>query len=194
MMTGSPIWSSFALVAVSEMGDKTQLLAFTLASRYRRPWAILAGILVATILNHALAAGFGSWISGQLSPQTLRIALAAVFAAFGVWALIPDKDEGAREISGWGAFAATAILFFLAEMGDKTQLATIALGAKYQDGFKVTIGTTLGMMLSDGAAVVFGEQLGERLTETHKKWIRWGAAGLFFAFALTMALAAKDAV
>jgi putative Ca2+/H+ antiporter (TMEM165/GDT1 family) len=174
-----PIVTSFLLVAVSEMGDKTQLLAFSLASRYRRPWVVMAGILVATILNHALAASIGTWVSEHVPPRGMAGILAATFIGFGFWTLKPDTLEESKGPSGFGPFLTTAILFFLAEMADKTQLATVALAARYQSVVLVTIGTTLGMLASDGLAVFLGEKLAQRVS---MKGIRRVAAGLFFLF------------
>ena len=174
-----PIVTSVLLVAVSEMGDKTQLLAFSLASRYRRPWVVMAGILVATILNHALAASVGTWVSEHVPPRVMAGILAATFIGFGFWTLKPDTLEESKGPSGLGPFLTTTILFFLAEMADKTQLATVALAARYQSVVLVTIGTTLGMLASDGLAVFLGEKLAQRVSMTG---IRRVAAGLFFLF------------
>jgi putative Ca2+/H+ antiporter (TMEM165/GDT1 family) len=174
-----PIVTSFLLVAVSEMGDKTQLLAFSLASRYRRPWVVMAGILVATILNHALAASVGTWVSEHVPPRGMAGILAATFIGFGFWTLKPDTLEESKGPSGFGPFLTTTILFFLAEMADKTQLATVALAARYQSVVLVTIGTTLGMLASDGLAVFLGERLAARVS---MKAVRIAAAGLFFLF------------
>lgn len=175
--------SSFGLVAASEMGDKTQLLAFSLAARFKRPVPILMGILVATLLNHALAAALGGWIAAHLSPQALRWILGTLFIGFAVWTLKPDElDEAGRSDSGtgaWAAFATTCVVFFLAEMGDKTQFATMALGARFPDLLSVVVGTTLGMMLADGLAVFMGQQIGDRIP---MQWVRRGAAVLFAAF------------
>jgi len=181
------ILGSFFLVAVSEMGDKTQLLAFSLASRYRRPWVVMAGILVATLANHALAASVGSWVSAHVPPRVMASVLAATFIGFGFWTLKPDTLEESREPSGMGPFLTTAVLFFLAEMADKTQLATVALAARYRSVVLVTIGTTLGMLASDGLAVFLGERLAKRV---QMRWIRAGAAGLFLVFGLASAWAA----
>ncbi|MBI4060579.1 MAG: TMEM165/GDT1 family protein [Elusimicrobia bacterium] len=179
------IISSFGLVAVSEMGDKTQLLAFSLAARFKSPWAVMAGILVATILNHGLASTFGEWVARQAGPDVMAFALAATFIAFGIWTLKPDSLEESGATHRFGAFLTTAVLFFLAEMGDKTQLATVALAAKYRSAAAVTVGTTLGMLFTDGLAVF----LGERIAGTVRmKWIRYGAASLFFLFGIATAL------
>ena len=181
--------SSFLLVAASEMGDKTQLLALVLALRFRQPWAIMSGILVATLLNHGLASWLGGYISGWLAPDTLRYILAATFALFALWILVPDKDEGGPELSRRGAFLTTLVAFFLAEMGDKTQLATLALGAKFQNALLVTIGTTAGMLVADGLAVVFGEKLTKKIPLST---IRIMTALLFFIFACLIAFNAVD--
>ena len=180
------VLSSFVLVAASEMGDKTQLLAFSLAARFKRPLPILAGILVATLLNHAMAAWLGNYAAGLISPETLRIVLALLFFAFALWTLKPDTLDDEPKESRWGPFATTAVLFFLAEMGDKTQLATLALGARFDSAIGVTTGTTLGMMLSDGIAVFVGQHLADRLP---MKWIRRMAAILFFIFGLLILIA-----
>lgn len=182
-----PIFSSFLLVAVSEMGDKTQLLAFSLATRYRRPWVVMGGILAATILNHALASAVGSWISAQVPARVMAAILAATFIGFGLWTLKPDTLEEDRRPPRFGPFLTTLVLFFLAEMGDKTQLATVALAARYRSVVLVTTGTTLGMLASDGLAVFLGEKLATRLP---MKWIRIAAAALFFAFGAAMAWSA----
>ncbi len=173
------ILSSFLLVFASEMGDKTQLLAFSLATRFRRPWPIMAGILVATVLNHGLASSVGAWISAQVHPRVLAGVLGATFIAFGLWTLRPDTLEESRGPERFGAFLTTSILFFLAEMGDKTQLATVALAARYDSVVRVTAGTTLGMLASDGLAVFLGERLAARISSSR---LRWGAACLFFVF------------
>jgi Ca2+/H+ antiporter, TMEM165/GDT1 family len=174
-----PILSSFLLVAASEMGDKTQLLAFSLASRYRRPWVVMAGILTATLLNHALASALGTWLAGRVPTRMLALLLAVTFIAFGVWTLKPDALEAEAKPGRFGPFVTTALLFFLAEMADKTQLATVALAARYQSIVRVTVGTTLGMLLSDGLAVFLGDRLAARVQQ---RSIRLAAAGLFFLF------------
>lgn len=173
------IVSSFFLVAVSEMGDKTQLLALALASKYRRPWVVMGGILAATVLNHALAAGVGAWISAHVPPRVMAGFLAVTFIGFGLWTLKPDTLDEDTKPDRFGPFVTTVVLFFLAEMADKTQLATVALAARFQSVLLVTTGTTLGMLASDGLAVFLGEKLAEKVS---MKWIRVGAAGLFFVF------------
>jgi putative Ca2+/H+ antiporter (TMEM165/GDT1 family) len=173
------IVSSFALVAASEMGDKTQLLAFSLASRFRRPWVVMGGILVATLANHGLASSVGVWISAHVPQRVMAGILAATFFAFGLWTLRPDTLEESDEPSRFGPFLTTAFLFFLAEMGDKTQLATVALAARFRSAVMVTIGTTLGMLAADGLAVFLGDRLAGRV---QGRWLRIAAATLFFAF------------
>ncbi len=173
------IVSSFLLVAVSEMGDKTQLLAFSLASKYRRPWLVMGGILVATVVNHALASSVGTFASSLVPPRVLAGILAATFIAFAVWTLVPDTLEQRERPDRFGPFFTTAVLFFLAEMGDKTQLATVALAARYRSVVPVTAGTTLGMLCSDGIAVFLGDKVAGRAP---MRFIRIAAAALFFAF------------
>ena len=158
--------SSTVVVALAEIGDKTMLLAIVLAARLRAPWAILAGILVATLANHALAALVGSQVAGLLQADWLRIAVALGFIAMAAWTLVPDKlddDENTVRSTG-GAFLTTLISFFLVEMGDKTQIATIALAAHYQSVLIVAAGTTLGMMLVNGPAVFLGEAIERRVS------------------------------
>lgn len=155
---------STGVVALAEIGDKTQLLAFILAARFRRPWPIIAGILLATLVNHGLAGALGAWITGLLGPQAMRWGLGISFLAMAVWTLIPDKfDEGDAKLARHGVFLTTLIAFFLAEMGDKTQIATIALAAKYHAFWPVVAGTTLGMMLANVPAVFIGDRLANRL-------------------------------
>jgi Ca2+/H+ antiporter, TMEM165/GDT1 family len=173
------IFQSFTLVLASEMGDKTQLLALILASRFRKPWAIMAGILCATLLNHALASYAGGFLGAHVDPVLLARVLAAIFFAFALWILIPDKDDGLQVEPKYGAFLTTLVAFFLAEMGDKTQLATIALGARFNAPVMVTLGTTAGMLAADGLAVFLGERLTRVVPMKH---IRWFASALFFAF------------
>lgn len=179
--TLSVLASSFGLVAASEMGDKTQLLAFALATRFKKPWAIMGGILTATILNHGLASWGGAWVSAHTPEMVLRIGLALTFIGFGIWILFPDKDDGAPKESRWGAYATTTIAFFLAEMGDKTQLATIALGARFGSFWTVTLGTTLGMLFSDGLAVLLGENFADKIP---MDWVRRFASLLFILFGI----------
>ncbi|NUM89324.1 MAG: TMEM165/GDT1 family protein [Bdellovibrionales bacterium] len=173
------VFPSFLLVLASEMGDKTQLLALLLSARYHRPGPVMAGIFVATLINHSLAAWAGGWAGGLVPPDTLRWILALLFFVFAAWILVPDKDEDLSATSRGGAFLATAVAFFLAEMGDKTQIATVSLGARFQDTFSVTLGTTLGMLVADGLAVFWGDRLTKRIPMV---WVRRGAAVLFLLF------------
>jgi putative Ca2+/H+ antiporter (TMEM165/GDT1 family) len=155
---------STGVVALAEIGDKTQLLAFILAGKFRRPVPIILGILVATLANHALAGALGAWITSAIGPQTLRWVLGLSFIAMAAWTLVPDKlDEGDAKIAPYGVFGATLVAFFLAEMGDKTQIATVALAAQYQSVVAVVAGTTLGMMIANVPAVLLGERLANRL-------------------------------
>ncbi|HEX9241703.1 MAG TPA: TMEM165/GDT1 family protein [Anaeromyxobacter sp.] len=178
------ILASFLLVAVAEMGDKTQLLALTLASRYRRPWTVMGGILAATVVNHGLASLVGAEVSALVPPRAMAAALAATFVGFGLWTLRPDTLDDAAHPERFGPFLTTAVLFFLAEMADKTQLATIALAARYGSVLLVTTGTTLGMLASDGLAVFLGERLARAVP---MRRIRVGAAALFIAFGVASA-------
>ncbi|WP_333706583.1 TMEM165/GDT1 family protein [Ottowia beijingensis] len=153
---------STGIVALAEMGDKTQLLSLVLAARFRKPWPIVLGIFVATLANHALAGAVGSWVTTVLGPDVLRWVLGASFIAMAVWMLIPDKLDDGDTPSGtsqWGVFGTTLIAFFLAEMGDKTQIATVALAARYQQWAAVVAGTTLGMMIANAPVVWFGDRL-----------------------------------
>lgn len=167
-------------VAIAEIGDKTQLLALVLAARYRRALPVIAGILVATVLNHAAAAWVGAWVAGWLDPAWLRWIVVACFLGVAVWALIPDKldEDGTPAPPRFGPFLATTIAFFLVEMGDKTQVATAALAARFENIAVVAAGTTLGMMLANGPAVLIGEAAAGRLP---LKAIRIAAASAFAA-------------
>lgn len=186
------LFNSFLLVFAGEMGDKTQLLALVLARRYRQPWVILAAIFVATLLNHGLASYAGAWVSTLVSPQTLAWILAGLFFAFALWILVPDKEEELKPVGKWGAFLTTLIAFFIAEMGDKTQMATIALGATYDadQTWLVTVGTTLGMMASNALALFFGEKL---LQKIPMKWVRLFACALFVLFGILILVHAQKA-
>ena len=156
--------TSTALVALAEMGDKTQLLAIVLAARFQRPWPVIAGILVATLANHALAALAGRLLAAMVAADWFAYAVAASFVAMALWMLVPDTaDDDAAKSDGRGAFLATAIAFFLVEIGDKTQVATIALGAQFTNVALVTLGTTAGMMIANVPAVLIGDRLAERL-------------------------------
>ena len=155
---------STGIVALAEIGDKTQLLAFILAAKFRKPLPIIVGILVATIANHGFAGALGSWITSLVGPETLRWVLGISFIAMAVWTLIPDQfDEDDAKLSRYGVFGTTLIAFFLAEMGDKTQIATIALAAQYHTFFAVVAGTTLGMMIANVPAVLLGDRIANRM-------------------------------
>lgn len=173
--------TSFGMVAIAEMGDKTQLLSFVLAARFRgQHWPIIAGIFAATLVNHLLAAGVGDWVATAASADVLRWILGLAFLGFAAWTLIPDTlDASEQKAPRHGAFLTTLVMFFLAEMGDKTQLATVALGAKYASLGLVAIGTTLGMMAANIPAVLIGEKLAERFALSKVRFI---AAALFAIF------------
>jgi putative Ca2+/H+ antiporter (TMEM165/GDT1 family) len=172
---------SLVLVAFAEIGDKTQLLSFVLAARLRRPAAIIAGILVATLVNHALAGEAGVWLATRIAPETLARVTGVAFLGFGLWMLRPDT-LGERELVGRGAFVTAALAFFAAEMGDKTQLATVALAARYPGHLlEVVLGTTAGMLVANVPAVLVGGALAERLPLAR---IRLVAAALFVAMGI----------
>ena len=156
---------STGVVALAEIGDKTQLLAFILAARFKKPVPIILGILVATLVNHGLAGALGAWITGTVSPEILRWALGLSFIGMAIWTMIPDKieEEETQVAKRFGVFGATLITFFLAEMGDKTQIATVALAAHYAAPFMVVIGTTLGMLIADAPAVFVGDKLANKI-------------------------------
>ena len=155
---------STGIVALAEIGDKTQLLAFILAAKFRKPLPIIVGILVATLANHGFAGALGSWITSLVGPETLRWVLGISFIAMAIWTLIPDQfDEDDAKLSRYGVFGTTLIAFFLAEMGDKTQIATIALAAQYHTFFAVVAGTTLGMMIANVPAVILGNRIAKRI-------------------------------
>ncbi|BCW88497.1 Putative manganese exporter [Alphaproteobacteria bacterium SO-S41] len=154
------VWISTGLVALAEIGDKTQLLAIVLAARFRRPVPIILGILAATLANHALAASAGYLVAQWLTGQTFQLVIGGAFVLMAAWALIPDKeDEGAAQRTAGGVFLTTLIAFFIVEIGDKTQIATSLLAARFNDIALVTLGTTMGMMLANIPAVIFGEAI-----------------------------------
>ncbi len=158
---------STGIVALAEIGDKTQLLALLLAARYRQPVPIVLGILVATLANHALAGAVGLWLSSLVEPQTLRWILGLSFIAMALWILVPDRlDDGEPEARRMGVFMTTLLAFFLAEMGDKTQVATVALTAQYQSFFMVVAGTTAGMLIANVPAVLLGERMARAIPPT----------------------------
>lgn len=157
---------STGVVTLAEMGDKTQLLALVLAARFRQPWPVVAGILVATLANHGLAGAAGAWITTVIDPQLMRWLLAASFLAMAVWMLVPDRldaDAGATAAPRLGVFGTTVIAFFLAEMADKTQIATVMLAARYDAWLAVVVGTTLGMMLANVPVVWLGDRITRRV-------------------------------
>jgi len=169
---------STGVVALSEIGDKTQLLALLLAARYRKPLPIILGILVATLANHAGASALGSWLTRLVDPAWQRWALGLSFLAVALWMLVPDKaDEVKGGATGrLGVFGITVVAFFLAEMGDKTQIATVMLAAKYQSVWVVTAGTTLGMLIANVPAVLLGERVQQWVPV---KWVHRIAAAVF---------------
>jgi putative Ca2+/H+ antiporter (TMEM165/GDT1 family) len=156
---------STGIVALAEMGDKTQLLSLVLAARFKKPWPIVWGILAATLANHALAGAAGAWVTTWLGPQALRWVLGGSFAVMAAWMLVPDKldDADAPTAPRFGVFGTTLLVFFLAEMGDKTQIATVMLAAQYNALLAVVAGTTLGMMLANVPVVWFGERVMRRV-------------------------------
>jgi putative Ca2+/H+ antiporter (TMEM165/GDT1 family) len=159
------LYISTGVVALAEMGDKTQLLAFILAARFKKPVPIILGILCATLVNHGLAGALGAWITSVISPDTMRWVLGVSFMGMAVWTLIPDKIEEEETQIGqkMGVFGATLVTFFLAEMGDKTQIATVALAAHYGAPLLVVIGTTLGMLVADVPAVFVGNKFADKI-------------------------------
>ena len=178
---------SLSAVAIAEIGDKTQLLALVLAARFRKPLPIIAGIFVATIFNHAMAAELGILVAGWLTPQVLNWILGVSFVAAGLWMLIPDKVEELEEdaVSRFGPFVTTVIAFFLAEMGDKTQIATIGLAARFHDLLYVAAGTTIGMMIANVPAVLLGEVAAKALP---MQLVRGTAASIFIALGVVTLL------
>jgi putative Ca2+/H+ antiporter (TMEM165/GDT1 family) len=155
---------STGVVALAEIGDKTQLLAFILAAKFRKPLPIIAGVLVSTIANHAFAGAIGAWLSALITPEILRWVLGLSFIGMAIWTLIPDKfDESEAKFGRYGVFWTTLFTFFLAEMGDKTQVATVALAAQYHAFLPVVAGTTLGMMIANVPAVLLGDRIANRV-------------------------------
>lgn len=182
------LFTSTLSVAIAEIGDKTQLLALLLICRFKRPWPIIAGILVATLLNHAGAAWLGELISRWLDPKWLTYLVAGAFIAMAIWILIPDKmDDQESALDRFGPFVATFVLFFIAEIGDKTQIATVLLAAKYDALLHVITGTTIGMMLANVPVVLLGRLGAERLP---LKWIHLGCALLFALLGISTLLMA----
>jgi putative Ca2+/H+ antiporter (TMEM165/GDT1 family) len=183
------LFVSTGVVALAEIGDKTQLLAFLLAARFKKPWPIVAGILLATIVNHGLAGALGAWITQNVAPSVLRWVLGLSFLGMAAWTLIPDKieEEESQVAQKLGVFGATLVTFFLAEMGDKTQIATVAMAAHYAAPLLVVIGTTLGMLIADVPAVFLGEKLAGRIP---MKLVHGIAAAIFAALGIATLLGA----
>lgn len=178
---------STGVVALAEIGDKTQLLAFILAARFKKPLPIILGILVATLINHGLAGALGAWITSTISPNVLRWVLGASFIAMAIWTMIPDKieEEETQFAQRFGVFGATFITFFLAEMGDKTQIATVAMAAHYTTPLMVVMGTTLGMLIADVPAVFAGDKLANKIP---MKLVHTIAAAVFLALGVATLL------
>ncbi len=183
--------TSTLLVALAEIGDKTQLLSFVLAARLRKPGAIILGIFVATLANHALAGSVGVWLATQIPTHVLPWATGLLFIGFGLWTLHPDSLDDDPKLHRAGAFVTTTIAFFIAEMGDKTQLATVALGARFDVLAAVVLGTTLGMLIANIPAVLVGEALAQKLP---MKAIRIVAAGVFIVTGLLTMFGASGLV
>ena len=183
------LFVSTGVVALAEIGDKTQLLAFLLAARFKKPLPIILGILIATMVNHGMAGAVGAWITSNVSPEILRWVLGLSFIAMAVWTLIPDviEEEETQIAKRFGVFGATLITFFLAEMGDKTQIATVAMAARYDDVMLVVIGTTLGMMISNVPAVFAGDKLASKIP---MKLVHSIAAGVFAVLGVATLLGA----
>ena len=184
------LYISTGVVALAEMGDKTQLLAFILAARFKKPVPIILGILLATLVNHGLAGALGAWITSVISPDTMRWVLGLSFIAMAVWTLIPDKieEEETQIAQKLGVFGATLVTFFLAEMGDKTQIATVALAAHYGAPLLVVIGTTLGMLIADVPAVFVGNKFADRIP---MKLVHSIAAAIFATMGILTLLKAE---
>ncbi len=182
---------STGIVALAEIGDKTQLLAFLLAAKFRRPVPIVLGILAATLANHAFAGAVGTWITTLMSPQALRWVLGISFIGMAIWTLIPDKlDDEETRLAKMGVFGTTLVAFFLAEMGDKTQIATVALAAQFQSLALVVAGTTLGMMIANVPAVLLGDRAAHRIPV---RLVHGVAAVLFAILGVATLLGAGDA-
>jgi putative Ca2+/H+ antiporter (TMEM165/GDT1 family) len=172
-------WVSTGVVALGEMGDKTQLLAVLLAARFKKPLPIIFGIFLATLANHALAGALGGWVAAALGADVLRWVIGLSFIAMAIWMLVPDSIDGdlaVKEMASWGVLGTTVVAFFLAEMGDKTQIATVALAARYSDLIWVVAGSTLGMMLANVPAVYLGDRVAERISMA---WVHAVSAVIF---------------
>lgn len=184
---------STGVVALAEIGDKTQLLAFILAARFKKPVPIILGILLATIVNHGLAGALGAWITANISREILRWVLGLSFIGMAIWTLIPDKieEEETQIAQKFGVFGATLITFFLAEMGDKTQIATVAMAAHYAAPLTVVIGTTLGMLIADVPAVFIGDKLANKIP---MKLVHAIAAAIFASLGVATLLGAGSSL
>jgi putative Ca2+/H+ antiporter (TMEM165/GDT1 family) len=181
---------STGIVALAEIGDKTQLLAFILAAKFRKPVPIILGILLATLVNHGIAGAVGSFITSLMGPHTLRWVLGVSFIAMALWTLIPDKfDEKDAKLAHFGVFSTTLVAFFLAEMGDKTQVATVALAAQYNAIVSVVLGTTLGMMIANVPAVLLGDRIANRMPV---RLVHGIAAVIFAALGIATLLGAGE--
>ncbi len=181
------------MVALAEVGDKTQLLAFLLAARFKKPLPIIAGILVATLINHGLAGALGAWITQSVSPHVLRWVLGASFIGMAIWTLIPDEieEEETQIAQRFGVFGATLITFFLAEMGDKTQVATVAMAAHYAEPLWVVMGTTLGMLIADVPAVFVGDKLANKIP---MRLVHMVAAAMFAVLGVATLMGAGESL
>lgn len=183
---------STGIVALAEIGDKTQLLAFILAAKFRKPVPIIIGILVATLVNHGCAGAVGEWLTHLVSPQTLRWVLGVSFIAMAIWTLIPDKfEEDDAKLARMGVFGTTLVAFFLAEMGDKTQIATVALAAQYQNLAWVVAGTTIGMMIANVPAVLLGDRIAQRMPV---RMVHGIAAAIFAVLGVATLLGAGESL
>mgnify|MGYP002824122977 CR=1 FL=1 len=171
--------SSTLLVALGEIGDKTQLLSLALVCRFRKPWPILAGVVVATLINHGISVWFGDWLAGAIPGDWLRWILGISFIGLGLWMLIPDKDEEVGDKYRFGPFLTSLVLFFIAEIGDKTQVATVALAVRFQEFWPVLLGTTTGMIAANLPVIWVAHRLANERFET---WAHRISAALFIAF------------
>jgi putative Ca2+/H+ antiporter (TMEM165/GDT1 family) len=187
------LFVSTGVVALAEIGDKTQLLAFILAARFKKPLPIILGILLATIVNHGLAGALGAWITTTVSPEILRWVLGLSFIGMAIWTLIPDEieEDETKIAKRFGVFGATLVTFFLAEMGDKTQIATVAMAAHYADAIMVVIGTTLGMLIADVPAVFVGDKLANKIP---MKLVHGIAAAIFALLGVATLLGAGSSL
>lgn len=176
------VFDSVLIVALAEMGDKTQLLSLMLVLRYKKPWAIMAGVFIATVANHMMATWVGTFVAAKVPPLYLHYAISAMFIGFGLWLLKPDSEEGLdKNIGAHSAFVAALIAFFIAEMGDKTQLVTVALATKHQSVLLVTLGSSIGMVIANALAIFGGEHLIKVIPMTY---VRYGSCLIFVIFGI----------